>query len=319
MSRFVRRFAILIAYLFSGVCAGQEFRSLADVDLRSEPMRESVNSFQATGNERFRSSLIEDFSVFAGIVGSKQPQDFGTNANFGGQLSFNSSLALPADGFYLQFGSGIAGTGNAVQVFELLGESKNRLQSFSSIGVFKRWGNGAALGVTYDYLFQDSFDTFHLGQWRIAGEWEWTPRDVFGFSANIESDADSGRFNTTDVFLEPITQGRIYYRRTWETHVQTTAWVGIADRHSEDNAVTGPAPRKRNVLVTGADLLVPLNDRLAIYGEANIVYPADTGAIDAFLGFQWFPRRDAFSARQRRGPLLPVASPTSFTVDLQQR
>ena len=318
MSCFIRLVAVLIVCL-SSVCSGQEFRSLADLNMDSEPAIESEFTFQAERQARFNTALFEDFSVFAGIVGSKQPQDFGTNANFGGQLSFNGSLALPAEGFYLQMGSGLAATGNAVQVFELLGESKNRLQSFSSIGIFKRWRNGAALGVTYDYLFQDSFDTFHLGQWRIAGELEWTPRDVFGFSVNLESQADSGSFNTTNVFLEPITQGRIYYRRIWETHVQTTAWVGIADRHSEDNAVTGPAPRKRNVLVTGADLLVPLNDRLAIYGEANIVYPADTGAIDAFLGFQWFPRRDSFTARQRRGPLLPVASPTSFTVDLQQR
>ncbi len=53
----------------------------------------------------------------------KQPQDFGVNANLGGQASFNWGVPLLSSyGLGMQLGSGVTATSNAVRVYELLGE-----------------------------------------------------------------------------------------------------------------------------------------------------------------------------------------------------
>lgn len=266
-----------------------------------------------------RSSGI-DFSLFMGLSGSKQTQDFGVNANFGGQASVNLGVPLvPSLGISAQLGTGVVSTGNAVQVFELLGETSDRFQSFTTIGLFQRLENGFSWGFAHDYLFQESFDEFSLSQWRIAGEFALTPVDRVGVTAMLESTSASGTFaGTTLVTLTPITQGKVYWRHFWDTGAQTTTWIGIADEHGEDNAVTGPGVDQDNQFLFGSDLLMPLTDQISVYGEANIIFPVDTGAIDAFLGFQWRPRGSAIARRGKQSPLLPLASPATFTVDLDQ-
>ena len=64
-------------------------------------------------------SLFKNLSLFAGLEGSKQPQDFGVNANFGGRFQANLGLPLvEACGLGMQIGTSINYTDNAVQVFE---------------------------------------------------------------------------------------------------------------------------------------------------------------------------------------------------------
>jgi hypothetical protein len=76
-------------------------------------------------------------------------------------------------------------------------------------------------------------------------------------------------------------------------------------------------PAVRNAFVYGADLQMPLNNWIAIYGEANFITPASSGTVDAYLGFVFYPGGGARNALQKRfAPLLPTASNTSFAVDL---
>ena len=42
-------------------------------------------------------------------------------------------------------------------------------------------------------------------------------------------------------------------------------------------------PAVRNAFVYGADLQMPLNNWIAIYGEANFITPASSGTVDAYL------------------------------------
>jgi hypothetical protein len=84
--------------------------------------------------------------------------------------------------------------------------------------------------------------------------------------------------------------------------------------------VTGFSPPQEETVLLGADIYVPLNDYLALYGESNLMMPADTGAVDAFLGVELFPAGNASLRRRTRfSPLLPVAASTSFSVDLTER
>lgn len=263
---------------------------------------------------------LGELSLFAGIDGAKQPQDFGVNANLGGRASINWSHALHEEsGLGFQIGSALVASGNAVRVYELLGENSGRVQSFSTVGVFQRLQSGWKWGVAHDFLYQESYDNFFLSQTRINTAFGWDRQTEIGMNVYLPGARDSGNFNATRVNLETIAQGHIYCRQVWESQAQTTVWFGVAEGHSEDNAVTGPSRPQDESFVMGADILAPLNDRVAIYGETNLMFPADTGTVDAFLGFQYYPRGGAFTARKRRfAPIMPVAGSTSFSVDLSQ-
>ena len=72
-------------------------------------------------------------------------------------------------------------------------------------------------------------------------------------------------------------------------------------------------------MLFGAEIHVPLNDWMAIYGSANFITPAATGTVDAFLGVTFYPGGGARQMhRHRFAPLLPVAGNPSFAVDSQR-
>ena len=266
-------------------------------------------------------SLLDEITFLFAVDGSKQPQDFGVNANLGAQTAVNLGMPiLDSYGIGGQAGTSITASANAVRVFELLGESTGRTQSFTTLGMFQRRDGGFAWGFVHDFFYEKSFDSFQLGQWRIRGTYLLSKSNEVGLTSTFHSYADHGVFGSnTPVKLTPIDQGSLYYRRFWETGAQTTAWIGIADKHGENNAVTGPSPGKKVPFLFGADVLMPLTTSLAIYGETNMIMPSDTGAVDAFLGVQWFPGARAFKARRGKySPLIPLAAPTSFAVDLLQ-
>ena len=293
--------------------------AMSPSDLRASSARPALMRSQSLYVDS--SSLFDEFTGLFAFDGSKQPQDFGVNANAGMQGSVNWGLPLlPALGIGMQLGTNYTATENAVRVYELLGETTTRHQSFTTIGFFQRLENGFAWGGVYDFLFEDSYDDFALGQWRVRGSYRFSSQREVGVTANLRSNSDSGVWGAaTPVTLKSINQGSLYYRRFWNTGAQTTVWGGLADRHSEDNVVTGRSPAQNDVFLFGADVLMPLNSNWAIYGEANMITPFDTGTVDAFLGVQWYPTARSFAAR--RGwfsPLFSTASPVSFAVDLFQ-
>ncbi len=263
---------------------------------------------------------LENLSLFGGIEGSKQPQDFGVNANLGGRFHANwGAPLLPDYGIGMQLGTALVASDNAVRVYELLGEVGGRRQSFTTAGLFQRFENGWSWGLGYDFLYEESFDDFFLGQWRIRTAYDLSRDWQLGMTVNIAAEDDEGQFNATTVTLDPITQAHWYLRRNWQSGTQTTLWVGLAEGHGENNAVTGPSGSKDEVFLLGADFLAPLNNHLALYGESNLIMPADTGTVDAFLGVQWFPWGNAKRARRNGfSPLLPVAGSPTFSVDLHQ-
>ena len=262
-----------------------------------------------------------NLTLFLGIDGSKQPQDFGVNANLGTSLAASYSQAVaPATGVGIQIGTRVAFSGNAVQVYELLGESDNRFQSFTTLGLFQRSVNGWSWGAAYDFLYQDSFDEFRLGQWRMRSSFELNCSTEIGVNVHLGANGSTGQFNSTTVRLNAIDQMNVFVRKRWLSAALTTAWIGVADEHSEENAVTGTLPPKNNQLLLGADLFAPLNHCLAIYGETNLMMPADTGTVDAFLGISFAPGGiiRSRSRQNRYREFIPVASSTTFSVDLNR-
>ncbi len=88
---------------------------------------------------------------------------------------------------------------------------------------------------------------------------------------------ENGSKSGTPVRLDPISQINGYTRHTWANLAQTTVWAGAA----------------------------------------NLVTPAATGTVDAFLGVSFFPGRSAFrSVRNTYAPMIGVANNPTFAVDL---
>lgn len=271
--------------------------------------------------EGFRSeccnSLLQNLSLFMGLEGSKQPQDFGVNANFGGRFHANLGLPLlPDQGIGVQIGTALNYTDNAVQVFERIEGNSERFQSYTTIGMFQRAECGWAWAVGYDFLYQDSYDNFKLGQLRGDLGFQYDACNEFGswFACSLEK--DRGHFGAIPLVLDPITQGSVYWRRTWENDTQTTFWLGIAEGHGEVNVALGDLPPVDERLVFGSDVFVPLSPALALFGQANFLTPADTGTVDAFLGIAFFPGGSHGARNRKFAPRLAVANNTTFASDL---
>ena len=100
------------------------------------PEEEYAPAFDPTGPAPASDSAwLDNLDVFLGLDGSKQPQDFGVNAHFGGRFSVNYGFPLLKElGLGAQVGTALGQSHNAVQVFERLGESTDRFQVFTTLG-----------------------------------------------------------------------------------------------------------------------------------------------------------------------------------------
>jgi hypothetical protein len=261
--------------------------------------------------------LFENVSFFGGLDGSKQPQDFGVNAEFGGRASVNWGIPLVQSiGLGAQVGTALDATGDAVQVMQKTIDEEGRTQSYTTVGLFQRTECGFNWGVAYDFLREDYYDTFSLGQWRLDVSYQFTPCTSFGIWSAISDRGDSGHYATIPVTLAPISQANLYWGQTWNGGVQTMIWGGWADGHGQANAVLGDGVRIENPFVFGAQLFVPLSDKWAIFGQGNFITPASSGTVDSYLGFAFYPFGGCRSATSRFAPLQTVAAPTNFAVDL---
>jgi hypothetical protein len=260
---------------------------------------------------------LDTLELFGGLEGSKQPQDFGVNAEFGGRLHVNWGVPLlPAWGIGVQVGTAVDLTDNAVQVFERLEGNSDRVQEFTTVGLFQRIGR-LNWAVVYDFLYEDYYDKFDLGQVRAKVGYHITHCDEIGAWGTIATEKDSGTFGAIPVTLRPIDQASLFWRHTWENCSETTVWAGGCPGHGQVNLALGDLPPVGARVVFGADVHIPLSDSWALFGEANFLTPANSGTVDAYLGFAYYFGGTAHGFRQRQfAPVLPVADATSFAVDL---
>jgi hypothetical protein len=265
--------------------------------------------------------LFDHFDVFAGLDGSKQPQDFGVNALFGGRIAVNAGWLLDREsGLGLQAATSLNVSDNAVQVFEALGGSTHRVQNYSTLSLYQRSPLGFNWGFGFDLLRENYYDQFLLGQWRGKGGYLFTKTDEFGAWFTIPQIHDEGSFaGLVPVSLKPIQQTALFWTHQWESQGYTTVWGGYSRRHGEVNLALGDLDPVTYRPTFGAEVHVPLNDHVALYGQANFLSPFDTGTVDSFLGLTFYP---GGGARRAPGniatPVLPVANNTMFSTDLRR-
>ena len=260
----------------------------------------------------------DSLELFMGLDGSKQPQDFGVNAQFGGRVQANLGVPLwEENGIGFQIGTAVTQADHAVAVTHAIEGSSSRTQSFTTMGVFQRTESGWTWAIVNDVLYQQDYDRETLDQWRARVGFDLNGRDEIGIMGSIPQAGANASWAGIDVHLSPLRQGSMFWRHDWESGAQTTGWFGIADRHGQANAAINDRPNTNYVIVFGADLQVPLNNYWALFGEANFVMPSDTGSVDAYLGFAYYPGGGAFGWRRRTwSPVLPVASSPSFVTNL---
>jgi hypothetical protein len=262
---------------------------------------------------------LDTLSLFGGLEGSKQPQDFGVNANFGSRWAANWGFPLLSEyGIGVQIGTSINQTDNAVQVFERVGASSTRTQNYSTVAIFQRYDNWR-WGVGYDSLYESYYDQFFLGQFRGRGGYAVTNKDEVGVWCTIAQHHASGMFLTIPVTLTPLDQGSVYWQHQFEAGTRTMVWAGVAAGHGQVNLALGDLKKTGDVFVFGAEIDVPLNRYLAIYGQANFISPADSGTVDSYLGIAFYPGGHAFPvSRSPFAPLLALANSTMFATDLHR-
>ena len=268
----------------------------------------------------FGLGAFDNLTFFLGLDGSKQPQDFGINAQFGGRAAGNWGMPLWRDrGLGFQIGTAVDATGDAVQVVQRVQGSTGRTQQFTTVGFYQRTQLGVNWGIVYDFLYEDYYDYFNLGQWRGDLSYQLSPQNTIGVWTTVSDRTSTGTFGATPITLVPISQTNAYLNHTWCNRVQTMFWGGVAYNHGQVNAVLGDLPPLTNQFVFGAQLFVPLTDRLALFGQGNFIMPVGSGLVVSFFGFELSTRGGMMSSGSRFAPVQTVAAPTNFAVDLRRR
>lgn len=265
------------------------------------------------------SGWFDNLSLFLGLDGSKGPDDLGINADFGLRGAFNWGLPVWENhGLGVQVGSAINYANNALPTLKSINGTSDRVQSFTTVGIFQRTDFGLNWGVGYDFLAEDYYKSLTFGQWRGQIGHQIGANDEVGVWTAIRSFGDAARAAGQSFTLKPITQGNLFWRHVWSNETVTRLWVGLAEEHGRFVLGAPANPSAHHPFVFGADLYVPLTDHFALFGEANFITPNDTGTITATLGIAFFPGGRAKSAgRNRFAPLLPVANNPTFGIDLQ--
>jgi hypothetical protein len=264
---------------------------------------------------------LDRLQLFAGIDGAKQPQDLGINANLGGRIHANLGIPLVEDwGLGLQIGTAFVAAGNAVAVLETVDGTEGRTQFFTTAGIFQRLDNGLNWGVAHDFLYQEYFDSNFLTQWRFQAGYELSDRNEIGVWSTLRAMGDDAVIGGTSVRLQAINQINVYWNHVWPTAAETAVWVGVCESHGQEVLVFPQDDRTSAMPILGARVMCPLSDHWSLYGETNLMMPADSGTVDAFLGFAFYPGGNALRQRQTRfRPLLPMGGSPTFSVDLDRR
>jgi hypothetical protein len=263
---------------------------------------------------------LDNISLLAGLDGSKEPEDLGVNAHFGFRLAANCGGPIWEQyGLGAQVGTALNYEYNAVRVLKGLNGPTDRTQTFTTLGVFQRSNLGINWGVVYDFRIEDYYLNFTFGQVRAQLGYQFDPSNEVGLWGTLRTTSTGATVSREDVNLRPIDQINFFWRHVWEGQQVTRMWVGLAEGHGRFLLVSPGESQVNHPITFGADVLLPLTDYLAVFGEAQFITPNDTGTVTAFFGIAFYPGGGARrAATSRFAPYLPLANNPSFAVDLRQ-
>ncbi len=250
----------------------------------------------------------ENLTLFGGVNSFKGPADQGENGNNGGNFGVNYSLPLSYYfGIGLQLGANFVESDFSGSRFD----PNERLQSFYTIGVFRRTECGLQYGVVGDFLQDRYYVDMNISQIRAEISWvngcgrEWGVRVAAssGDDMGIEAGPITNLWQATDQFV-------LFHRRQLQSGGEAQLWAGG----------TG---EKDGIL--GGDITVPISESFAITAAVNYLIPEEgtgpggghvTESWGLAINLVWYPGCRAHSETSNPfRPLFRVADNTSFLVD----
>jgi hypothetical protein len=172
----------------------------------------------------------QDFTVFGGVHDFRSPVNITGNSNFGFHEGVNWAMPLWQE-YGIGAQVGFQATQSNLQSSTIDVFDDYRKQTFVTAGLFQRPcdGRGLQYGVVFDYLHDEYYQQFDVGQLRGELSWLWDCRNELGFwfAAGV---MDSTQHD--DVFLgadeySPINQYAFFYRRRFCRGGEGRLWGGF--------------------------------------------------------------------------------------------
>lgn len=282
----------------------------------SGPQTCSEESWSICADERW----LDNLSVFAGLDGARTPEDLGLSSTFGGRLHVNWGVAvLPELGLGAQVGTAVNHARTSSRLLRLAEGTRERTQSFTTLGLFQRTPQGFKWALVHDFLTENHYSGIDARQWRGQIGLDLTGCDEVGLWGTWRARSDQTTVLGQTIFLRPIHQINFYWRRVWANDNVTRVWLGLAEEHGRFILTAPGTPPIRHPFCFGGEVHLPLTDQLALYGEAQFITPNDTGTVTAYFGLAWYPGGGARSAGCNNfAPMMPLANNTTLALDVQQ-
>lgn len=254
-------------------------------------------------------ALFKHFQFFSGAHAFKNPGNRGAESSFGFHQGLNFSANLPyCRSLSFQIGAQVTESNLNGSVFT----DDDRIQFFTTAGVFRRVDAGLQGGVVFDYMHDDWDYEVDLTQLRAELSWKYPHMHELGFFGAISTRekflADpalgAASLDTTDLYA-------FFYRCRWQ---------GLPG--SECRFFGGFSGDSDGVV--GSDFLLPVCNNLALQLDYTYLIPADElrASIDESwnLSFNivWYPGCGFTAPNNYCRPLFNVANNGVMMLNDQQ-
>ena len=268
---------------------------------------------------------------FFGMDSFKGISDGFSNSNFGAVAGLNSAIGafgLADYGIGWQLGMSAGAydwTGGAA-----VNPAESQRQIFVTTGFFRKAAGDQQLsfGLVYDWMFNDNWGWLGtnptLGQWRGQVEWAVSGCNAFGVYGALRdrysvqnSTAGQLRYSVRN---QSLTQVNLFWHHKFDSGADSWLWIGAPEK------ISLQSPGSLGDLIVGANLQVPIGNRLALYGNAQYMHPSASASLVAAAeegwnigaGIVWYFGGHARSKRINGKcwlPYMPVANNSTFLVD----
>jgi hypothetical protein len=265
---------------------------------------------------------IFGFDAFNGISENR------LQSNFGPVLGFNTAaplFGLAEYGFGWQTGLtyGVYDLDGRVDALPGVNTAESQQQIFVTTGFYRKAGADQRLnfGLVYDWMFNTEWGALGvsptLGQWRGQVEYILSNSNGVGVYGCLR---DLGAVSDLFVTTRPISQVNLFWHHKFDAGADSWLWVGVPERDRLSGAGS------LGDWIVGANVQVPLSEKIALYGNAQYMHPSQAAGPQAALdstwnvgaGIMWYlgghARSESLNGKCWTS-YLPMANNSNFLVD----
>jgi hypothetical protein len=266
---------------------------------------------------------------FAGFDSFKGVSDGSFESNFGAVTGLNGAMMLPV---VEDYGIGWQ-LGMSYGVYDFDGWGSNDVsrvssqqQTFLTTGFYHKANEGRRLsyGLVYDWMFNDNWGIYGisptLSQWRGQVEYSFSGCNALGVWACASDHYSVQRADGRSIRNAAVNQANIFWHHKFNMGADSWLWIGVPERYSLTHVGS------LGDWMVGANVQVPLSDRLALYANGSYFHPTAAGGPDAAMssgydvsmGVAWYFGGHAVSHSINGAsgvPYMPMGNNSNFLVD----